>query len=397
MSVENPQQHEGNGPVTPEPLPSVSLSRRKFLELGAVATAGLVLSACSPAEGVPTVEATVVVPPAEATVPPVGVLLQESTDRIYPLGVSAPLHEAPAEYIDTYLDAAAEGGFGFIKFDMEANGFDENQAKYEEVVIKAKKRGIKPVPVLAQWAADGFSGDHYRDTMTAEQYEAFAGKVARTFVGVNAEGDDKQVDHYLLGTEPNHEKFWPGGPNVQEYAAHVRAASPAIKKANPHATIISAGLKPMSMKKMRDWVDGMPLADIHRLGYNAYSQPRPFDSQMVRAVHQTLTDRGFENPLWIPEIGWPTSKGHAEDTTREDQAMFSLAAAEFVIDHPTIAEVVIFHRLTDYRGADRAKPEEVFGLMSHLREDDKVLIPKPSFTRLQKLNEEFRAEHPQTP
>jgi len=50
------------------------------------------------------------------------------------------------------------------------------------------------------------------------------------------------VHAYELWNEPNIARFWPSGPSAADYANLLRAAYPAVKAADPTATVVMGGL-----------------------------------------------------------------------------------------------------------------------------------------------------------
>lgn len=108
------------------------------------------------------------------------------------------------------------------------------------IVNAANARGIGVVALLNStpgWATGGGPAIT-APPATAESYAAFAGAFAAHFAG--------RVAAYELWNEQNAVQFWaiPEGPQPERFAAMLKAAYPAIKGADPGATVIAGGLAP---------------------------------------------------------------------------------------------------------------------------------------------------------
>ncbi len=187
----------------------------------------------------------------------------------------------------------------------------------------AKSLGLKTLVVVdgaPSWArADG--GVNPADP---SRYAAFLSDLA-TKLGPS-------IDAYTPWQEPNQQHHW-GTPNAAAYTALQKAAYPALKSADPTATVLSAPVAPIAPDQTGiirgggivayDWVQQIYAAGIKgsfdALAWNAYgpgapedefpdSQGRPHPGTLPALVYlQTILntyDPG--RPVWVTEINWST-------------------------------------------------------------------------------------------
>ncbi len=123
-----------------------------------------------------------------------------------------------------------------------------------------------------------------------------------------------EVQYWQIWNEPNSAMFWRPKPNAAAYAALLKEGYTAAKKANPNARIVLGGL---SLNDL-----GF-LDDIHRAGgtdyfdimavhlYNIVQSPNQYLANEIQHAYNFMQARGIYNkPIWITEIGWPTSDGN---------------------------------------------------------------------------------------
>jgi polysaccharide biosynthesis protein PslG len=112
-------------------------------------------------------------------------------------------------------------------------------APFDNIVRQARARGINILGVLIYtpaWARPaGTSASHPPTDLN--DYARYVGVAAAHFgaLGVHA---------YEIWNEPNLSSFWSGGPDPARYTQLLKLAYPAIKRADPTATVVSAGLSP---------------------------------------------------------------------------------------------------------------------------------------------------------
>ncbi len=207
------------------------------------------------AEFVSVTERTVAAPPAgeqpvaEATQPPAA-----ATGNFAPATMSSPDFGTQVfvwwrgEITDRDLDLVKKGGFNWIKQSfawetIEGEGpgkFDWSVA--DRVVGHAGERGLK---VLARLSTDPELTDFWGGTPPSN-VDAFANFAYNLAARYNCQaGADGCIQAYQVWNEPNLAREWGGRrPNPAEYAAFLKTVYAAIKRGNPNAIVISAGMAP---------------------------------------------------------------------------------------------------------------------------------------------------------
>ena len=141
------------------------------------------------------------------------------------------------------LDAMQAAGSRWVRIDInwanvQAGGPSSyNWGPIDRVVQGASSRGMKVLGVILytpSWARPPGTSGTYAPNPT--QYAAFASTAAQHYsaMGVHA---------YEVWNEPNIPAFWTA-PNPSAYTAVLKAAYPAIKGADPQATVLTGGTAP---------------------------------------------------------------------------------------------------------------------------------------------------------
>jgi uncharacterized protein YraI len=188
-------------------------------------------------------------PVAEATQPPAA-----STGSFAPATMSSPDFGTQVfvwwrgEITDRDLDLVKKGGFNWIKQSfawetIEGKGpgqFDWSVA--DRVVGHASERGLK---VLARLSTDPELTDFWGGTPPGN-VDAFANYAYNLAARYNCQaGAIGCIQAYQVWNEPNLAREWGGRrPNPAEYAAFLKTVYAAIKRGNPNAIVISAGMAP---------------------------------------------------------------------------------------------------------------------------------------------------------
>jgi hypothetical protein len=186
------------------------------------------------------------------------------------------------------------------------------------------------------WALSEASGGLPVDK---EAYAAFAAHVAERYKG--------QVRAYIVWNEPNLSSEWGSRPpDPAAYVELLRAASSAIRQADPRAWIVSAGLAPTNRVDEtaiddRFYLRGMYEAGASRafdiLGSHPYGFAFPPDDprgahqglnlSRLEELRQIMVDYGdAHKAVWATEVGWTTEAVDDEhswlEVSEEQQALY---------------------------------------------------------------------------
>ena len=185
--------------------------------------------------------------PQPTSAPPVAGSFQPSTMLGPDFGAQAFLWWRP-EVSKRDLQLMQEAGFNWVKqaFAWETiEGSGKNHFDWsisDRVVSEVNASGLK---LLARLSSDpdltSFWGGH--PPGNAANFADFAFALASRY---NCQpGSSGCIQAYQIWNEPNLAREWGGNrPNPAEYVEFLRAAYAAIKRANPNAIVISAGMAP---------------------------------------------------------------------------------------------------------------------------------------------------------
>jgi hypothetical protein len=180
------------------------------------------------------------------------------------------------------------------------------------------------------------------------------------------------VRSWQVWNEPNLPVYWPSGPDAAEYVALLRATARAIRRVDPGAEILTAGLPDSSLGvPLRDYVEAMYAAGgagaFDVLAVNPYGQDARGVLGTVKAVRGVASAHGDNPAVWVTELGWATGGpqsdfrvGEARQAQLLEQTLLALARRR---DELRIRGVVYFNwrDSTPYAGG-----RDFFGLHTGL-------------------------------
>lgn len=317
------------------------------------------------------------------------------------------------EYLDLMVTSGCEWirvQFGWRAMEPDPDdGIEPYLWAYERIVDLAHERGLKILVNVTHppdWARPDDPG------IPAEP-EAFASLLSRLVPRFKG-----KVQAWQIWNEPNLIEENNGRIDPEGYLALVRAASPAIREADPEALIVFPGLAPNSLN-YDDWAidDDVYLETLFGLengeiaqyfdvfgahGYGAGNSPdhywpgnlsdnpgwtdaAEFYFRHLEEYRRILVQSGAgDMPVWITEMGWPTANstevyGYGEWITEELQAEYLERAFEIIrTEWPWVENAFIWHfNAAPFRGADSD-----FAGFSHLRADG---TPRPAFHQVREL------------
>lgn len=155
------------------------------------------------------------------------------------------------------------------------------------------------------------------------QYGEFVFNVVNRYKGT--------IRAWEIWNEENIPSFWKE-PSAEDYAALLKTAYEAAKRADPGCTIITGGTSTVDLGFIRrvlydhggwDHCDAMAIHP-YSMGGSPASQGLAETLRMTKAA---ITKNGVQKPLWITEVGWTT------DTTPESERR----QAEFLVQEYTVS------------------------------------------------------------
>ncbi|MHC5055454.1 MAG: cellulase family glycosylhydrolase [Planctomycetota bacterium] len=163
-----------------------------------------------------------------------GALAADLPELVVPEGLGTNIHFTGAPARD--LDMLRDGGFRFIRMDFVWSRVERERGRYDfkpydELTDGLEQRGIRALYIL-DYSNKLYETD--RSVRTPEGRAAFA----RFAAAAAARYRGRRI-LWELWNEPNHHAFWLPRPDVEQYMALAREVLPAIRKADPDATIVA--------------------------------------------------------------------------------------------------------------------------------------------------------------
>ena len=173
----------------------------------------------------------------------------------------------------------------------------------------------------------------------------------------------------------NEPVFWAGSPSAEEYAALVKATVPAIRAADPGATILAGAISQIDLPYVERFLRTRPLAGVDAFSIHPYRDGRPegvvSDYEKIRALLTRDAPAGqAPPPIVCSEWGYTTADGRNGEA---DQARYLVRM--ILTDLMAGVDLTVLYEWTD-DGPDSANGEHRFGI---LRQDR---TPKPAYPAL---------------
>jgi hypothetical protein len=271
---------------------------------------------------------------------------------------------------------------------MQAGPTSHNWAAFDNIVNQARVRGINILGVLIYtpaWARPPGTTASYPPT-NLKDYADYARAAAAHFgpLGVHA---------YEIWNEPNLSSFWMPAPDAARYTQLLKLAYPAIKSADPGATVVSAGLSPggtygtvtgtytnpvtfleqMYQHGARRYFDAVgwhPYSFPYGLGYYNWSAWSQMSETKPSARSVMAAYRDSRKQIWATEMGAPT--GTSSQSVSEAAQAQLIVAMYAKLKSWSWAGPAFVYNFRD-KGTNLSDREQNFGIV---RRD---WSPKPSF------------------
>jgi hypothetical protein len=221
-----------------------------------------------------------------------------------------------------YLDDAG------VRWDRAEITWDDVQQKpgewdwsfTDKMVAVYRKRGLSAFCLLqgkAPWMKAPPSTDEERS-----QFAEFVFQTVNRYKG--------DIRAWEIWNEPNIGTFWPQ-PDPASYAALLKAAYNAAKRADPACTVIMGGTSGVDIGFIEAALNAGGWDACDAVAIHPYSMAGSPTSQglpeLLRQAKEAVTRNGVRKPLWNTEVGWTT------DTTPESE----LRQAEYLVQEYAIS------------------------------------------------------------
>jgi len=211
----------------------------------------------------------------------------------------------------------------WARIEQSPGNFNWNAS--DKVVGDLAGKGIKVLPILSgtpNWLASSPSRPPLKSNQERDAWRGYLHQVVKRYGPRGAYWKGPyQAEHpgksprpitvWQIWNEPNLVSHWKPHPNPGAYVHLLKLSHKAIRKADPKAKVLFAGM-PGYSHQVDAW-------DFLRRAYRAHGASRSFDIAALHpyshSVHQMLTsihrvrkvmagNGDGHKPLWITELGW---------------------------------------------------------------------------------------------
>jgi hypothetical protein len=216
--------------------------------------------------------------------------------------------------------------------------------EYDAYVEALSRAGMDLLPILFTPPPFRATAGSARGTYPPDRPEdmaRFAVRLVRRygpqgrFWRSNQDVPEHPVRNWQVWNEPNLPSYWPQGPDPAEYVRLLDAVSHGIRRADPGAAVVSAGLSQTRLgMPFEEFVRGMFEAgaadalDVFAL--HAFARDAAGSLAAAETTRALLGDLGSHAPVWITEIGWasggPSSPFTTDQRGQEERIRSALGA-----------------------------------------------------------------------
>jgi hypothetical protein len=280
--------------------------------------------------------------------------------------VAGQINTAYLTQIDSQITAARNAGLSvLLEFDRTPYWASADPGKYTD--------------------ATGQHWNRYWAYVNPGDYASITSALVTHFkaLGINA---------YELWNEPNNSAFWPSGPSAAAYTALLKASYPAIKAADPSATVVMGGL---SNKSSYTYLQDLYVAgakgsyDVANFHIYPEGDPtsclkvggRPYEGSLclLQGLRAVMQANGDTAPVWVSELGWSTCTQDSYCYSQSQQASW-ITSAYRMLDSSSYSwvQAAFVYQMRDLSwDTTNAAWDSSLGLLN------RDFSPKPAYAALQ--------------
>jgi len=224
-----------------------------------------------------------------------------------------------------------------------------NPEGYDDFVRQLALRRIRALPVLVNpppHESTAPSVGAERGTYPPRDFDAFGQFAARLVRRYGPGGDFWREEPTLprlpirswqVWNEPSLAVYWRPRPDAAEYVRLLRVTAAAIRRVDPGAEVVSAGIPESRLgvpfsEYVNDMYDAGAGPTIDALAIHPYARDAQETLAAVELTRELLSRRGFDTPIWVTELGWanggppsPFTVGSEGQATRVRDVLPALA------------------------------------------------------------------------
>lgn len=293
------------------------------------------------------------------------------------------------------LDILAEVSAGWVREEfvwgqIEPRPGEFDWSRFDRVVDGLSSRGIKIIGLLNTapgWAtASGEDGASETSFFApdAGRYAVFAAAAAARYRG--------KVDHWEIWNEPENGTYWRPAPDPAAYAALLRAAYPAIKNANPNATVLSGGVVPTASGFVRALANNNAWGSFDVLALHPYVDPFSPEAGQIGAgdvsAIKALADQFGAKPIWATEFGWSAGVADRDPNGVDEETQANYLVRAVALLKAAGVEKILWFRLKDTERRN-GRAFNSYGLLRGGGDINDFSQPRPALTAFRVLNEQL--------
>jgi polysaccharide biosynthesis protein PslG len=243
--------------------------------------------------------------------------------------VSEDVFAGDAAYREANLEKQAGAGVGLIRQTFDWAKIETVEGTYDfgayDLWMEAlAAKNMKALPILfgappfrSSAPAAGANEGTYppRDPAAFGEFAAAATRrygPNGTFWSAKPDLPYLPVTAWQVWNEPSLPAYWPAGPDAAAYTQLLRAAFKAIKRIDPNAEVVSAGIPNSKLgvpfeRYVEGLLDAGAAEAFDTLGIHPYATDVEGVFAAVRRARAALKRHGSKEKIWITEIGWATA------------------------------------------------------------------------------------------
>ncbi|MBA3807997.1 MAG: cellulase family glycosylhydrolase [Solirubrobacterales bacterium] len=231
-------------------------------------------------------------------------------------------------------------------------------------------------------------------------------------IGMLAQHFGSRVAAYEIWNEEDASAWWTGAPDPGAYVRLLKAAYPAVKAAEPSATVVLGGLTGNDFQ----FVEGVYAAggkgffdavgvhtDTACNKLSPYDFLRGSDNRLItdsflayREVHSTMIAHGDDKPIWMTEMSWRTTSATCNEgawagqtaagVSEETQASYLRQAYHCLAQNPYV-QVALWFPIHDEGStvsglvrADGSRKPSFTAMRDYVKNGDQLSEPCGNFT-----------------
>jgi Cellulase (glycosyl hydrolase family 5) len=314
---------------------------------------------------------------------------------------------APAQ-----IGAARSLGGKWVRLFVSWRGMEPVRGQISAAALGSYEQGLAGLPAGSKVILDVYGTPQWESGSTDEHAPPANPQDYAEFVAALAHRLAPWVTAYEIWNEEDAPIWWTGAPDPAGYVRLLQAAYPAIKTADPRATVVLGGLTGNDFPFLegvyaaggKGYFDAVGVhTDTACNVLSPYTFLRGTDDRIIpdsflayREVHATMLANGDDKPIWMTEMSWRTSSAICSEgvwagqkpqgVSDQEQATFLSQAYHCLAENPYV-QVALWYPLQDEGAvtsgltrADGSQKPSYAAMRAYIRDGDRLKEPCGNFT-----------------